>query len=161
MNGFVDAGVVRAELRAKAVLAYAAVTYRESGRELRTKVCATCGVRSTECVSISIATGAWHCHAHGCSGGVLDLLAGYAGITKFPDVVELGAKIAGIMPTADPDRERRIVERHRVEAEHAARVAADRLAAAARMPAEWEALDRRSIVGERYLAGRGIDPAEL
>jgi hypothetical protein len=29
------------------------------------------------------------------------------------------------------------------------------------MPAVWEALDRRSLVGERYLLGRGINPADL
>ncbi|MCX5747106.1 MAG: hypothetical protein NT062_31940 [Proteobacteria bacterium] len=157
----ISAADVRAELRATAVLAYVDVPYRESGRELRTKFCPKCGERSTACVSISIATGAWVDHAHGCRGGVLDLLAGYAGITRFPDVVELGASIAGITTTADPDHERRIVERHRVDAERVARDAADRLAAGMRAAAVWSSLARRCNVGERYLAGRGIDPAEL
>lgn len=161
-----DIAAIRSALVADVprVLESHGVRYQRRGRELRTRMCPACGQRSRDAVCLSTRTGAWCCKVCGARGGILDALAGYAGIDAgrdFKRVLELGAQLAGIGHALDPETERRIAERRRIEVERAAREDRRRAEARARMPAAWEALDRRSDVGEQYLQGRGIDPAAL
>ena len=148
------------------VLDHHGIKYARRGNELRTSVCPACGQRSRDCVAINVATGVWSCHAHGCKGDLFAEVAGYAGLDikrDYPAVLKLAAQIAGMSPGGEPDPEleRKLAERRRADAERAARVEAERQASIAAMPARWDGLDRRSLVGERYLVGRGIDATEL
>lgn len=139
-------------------------SYRRRGGELRTRLCPTCGERSTDCVCIEAATGRWIDHAHGCRGDVFALVAGLAGLDvarDYPKVVKLTAELAGLTSEQDPERERRITERRRAEDDRRRREQAEQARLVAEMADRWTALDRRSNVGERYLAGRGLDPKEL
>jgi hypothetical protein len=161
----IDADQVRAALSPPAALDHFGVRYQRRGDELRTKHCPTCGPRSREAVAINVATGMWADHAHGCRGDLFALVAGYAGVDAARDfrrVLELAASIAGLSSAeVDPEMARRIEERNRVEAARRARDHAERQAAIATMPGRWAQLERRSLIGERYLAGRGLAPAEL
>lgn len=155
---------VRAALQPNTVLDAFGVGYARRGTELRTQQCPTCGQRSRDSVCIAADTGAWQDKAHGCAGDIFALVAGYAGLDikrDFPRVVEVAASIAGIMCEHDPDLERRITARREAEAMRARAADAERSAARARMREQWQALDLRSLAGERYLQGRCIDPRAL
>ena len=100
-----------------------------------------------------------------CRGDALDLVAAFEGLDRnrdFARLVERAAAIAGIgdhMSSAELDEIRQRREREQAAFERAR--AARRAAATAAVPARWAQLARRSIAGEAYLAGRGLDPAEL
>lgn len=151
-------------LFASVVLDYFNVEYRRADRELRTSRCPGCGERTRASVCINADTGLWQCKAHGCKGDIFSAIAGYAGLdvkTAFPQVKALAMQIAGITSDVDPDLARRVAERHRADQERRAREHAERLAARARMADAWNRCERRSLVGERYLQTRGIDPSDL
>lgn len=157
---------VRDSLRPAAVLKHFGVAYRASGKELRSRTCPTCGERSADSVCVEATTGTWICHAHGCHGDVLDLVAGYAKLDvrrDFSRVLALAAEISGsaMVGGLDRDRERVLEERRRRAHEDAARHENRRREAVATMPRVWEGLRSRSDVGERYLASRALDPDAL
>ncbi len=160
----IDAETVRHALTPAMVLDHHGIRYKRAGDELRTQHCPSCGQRTRPSVAINAATGAWSCHAHGCHGGLFAAVAGFAGLDiakEYPRVIEHAAAIAGITAELDPEMERRIAERRRIDEERRRKDEAEREAAIAAMPGRWNALDRRSIAGEQYLAGRKLDPAEL
>lgn len=133
-------------------------------KQLRTRDCPGCGQRNSWAVSISAVDGRWLCHAHGCRGDMFDLVAGYAGLDvqrEFPSVLVLTANINGLDSLSDQDVERLVAERRRQAEAETARYEPKRRAAVAAMPSVWDALNRSSSVGEEYLAGRGLAPAEL
>ena len=100
-----------------------------------------------------------------CRGDIFALVATLAGIDArrdFPRVIDLAAEIAGVSPSADPGELARRRAEYRARTEARERQAAEeRAAAEERVPGLWAALARRHAVGERYLADRGLDPAEL
>jgi hypothetical protein len=162
----IDSERVRSTLTPARMLDYNGIQYQRRGDELRTRQCPTCGQRTRDSVAINARTGAWSCHAHGCKGGIFALVAGYAGldvVRHYPHVVELGARIAGFSVDGGwcRDFDRKLAERCRADAARGARIDSERKAALATMPARWEALHRRSFIGESYLEKHGNDPAEL
>lgn len=162
----IDAEHIREALIAdvERVLEYHGIKFRRRGDNLRTHECPTCGHRTRDAVRVSTATGAWRCCAHDCHGDVFALVGGYAGIDckrDFRRVVDHAAQILGIGATLDVETRLRIEQRQREHAERLARENARRDAERGRMPARWEALARCSLVGERYLLGRGIGTSGL
>jgi hypothetical protein len=159
------ATTIAAALKPTAVLDHYGIKYKRCGAELRTRQCSACGQRASDAVAINVDSGMWCCHRCSARGDIFALVAGYAGLDAkldFPKVKALAAEIAGISTTTfDPELVRRLDERRQQEEQRRVQDEAGRAAAAASMPARWEALDRRSIVGERYLKGRGLDPADL
>jgi len=170
MSGRIDADAVRALLTGEKILDFYAVKAR-GGRTMQLRECPRCRrqQRRIAC-KVDRDTGRWIHHsgpggAAVCKGDALDLVAAFEGLdarTHFRDVLARAAQIAGVAPDIDS------AELERIRAEHrAAREARDRRAAVERargeamVPALWGALDRRHLRGERYLAGRGIDPAVL
>jgi hypothetical protein len=160
-----DADDVRAALGAEMLIDRYGVKGRRSGREFRTKLCPACGPRAREAVAINLPTGLWHDHARGCSGDVLDLLAGLAGINRerqFPALLELAAAIAGVLPTVTDDAKRahrraeQLARAERRRAAEQAETAARRAHAIGSATARWKALAPRSVAGERYLVERGV-----
>lgn len=98
-----DKRAVLAGLTVDAVLTHFAVAARAGATEVRMRRCPQCGVRSTPAVTINRATGRWKCHGHGHQGDLLDLIAGFAGLsisTAFPAVLALAAQIGATRPTA-------------------------------------------------------------
>jgi hypothetical protein len=139
-----------------------------NGRNISLRECPACKARPRRlAVKIHRDTGLWIHHSGpgaACKGDALDLLAAFAGLdrSRFPELLELAAPIAGITADTDP------AERARIRAEHAARREArarrateQRAAAEARVPALWAALAVHHPKGERYLASRGLDPIAL
>lgn len=161
----VDRGEVLQALSPIAVLEYFAVKGRRSGARFRTKLCPTCGPRSRDSVSIDLATGMWRDHAHGCTGDLLSLLGGLAGVDprqRFRELLELAASIAGVTPGVHVDATRaRDVAAHRAELDQ--EDAAERRAAALRSAsASWSRLSTQSEAGAAYLEARGVgDVREL
>lgn len=147
---------IKTQLRAADALTRLGIAYKRAGRELRTQVCPDCGQRSRDAVCINADSGAWHCKVCGGRGDILSAIAGYAGLRDFVEVKRLAMDIAGMTEERDPDLERRLAERRRVEAGQLLREQADRDAARAQFPGLWESLERRSCGGERYLDGRSI-----
>jgi phage/plasmid primase-like uncharacterized protein len=146
----VDRDAVLSALVPTAVFDHHGVEYRRCGNEIRAKLCPACGPRSRDAVCVSTVTGLWVCHRCGAHGDVLALVAQLAELDverEFPRVLERAAEIAGLVgSTFAPTRTR----------------------APAALPTStldwderWAALDRRSLGGERYLMGRGIDPRAL
>lgn len=163
-----DAATVRDALRVGDVLDYFGVKYR-GRREIRLRQCVKCGHTSgnpsrTSWV-LDADSGAWIGHACGCRGGKLALVAACAGLDvkrAYPEVIELGGKIAGVTPDMDHAEVDRILAKHRAEREDLARRAADeRARGEAMLPELWESLPTHHRAGEAYLAGRGLDPAAL
>ncbi len=150
------------------VIAACGIDARRRGRAWRIRTCPGCGDKpSREGAAIyyrkSDGTPRWTHHGHECGGDMLDLIAAAERIDRrreLPKLLEVSAKIAGVEAN-DPELERKIAERVRQENERRAREEAERTAAIAAMPSTWAALERRSLVGERYLLSRGLDPAEL
>ncbi len=100
-----DKRTVLAGLTVDAVLAHFAVAARVGATEVRTRRCPQCGVRSTPAVTINRTTGRWKCHGHGHQGDLLDLVAGFAGLssaTAFPAVLALAAQIGATAPASVP-----------------------------------------------------------
>lgn len=139
---------------------------------IRLTRCPRCGATTKrEAVAIDRTTVRWVHHSGSsaadspCRGDALDLVAAFEGLDRnrdFARLVERAAAIAGIgdhMSSAELDEIRQRREREQAAFERAR--AARRAAATAAVPARWAQLARRSIAGEAYLAGRGLDPAEL
>ena len=160
-----DAKQIAGELRGSVVLDHYGVKFTTRGDELRTRQCGACGQRSRDAVSINVATGKWCCHRCGEKGDLLRLVALFSGLDvarEFPRVVELAAQIAGIDASApDPEIERGRAERRKADEERRARARAEANAVRAAMSSRWAALSTTHPSGERYLAGRGLDPREL
>ena len=159
-----DADTIRALLVPAAVLEYYEIAHR-GGVQLSVKLCPSCGQLRRGSVSIHAETGAWKCFHCGSHGGILDLVAGYAGIDAKRDyqrVLGVAAVIAGA-PRGVPDEDHaRLLEEHRARRRaHAEKESARRARARATMPLVWKNLDRRSVAGETYLRGRSIDPDVL
>lgn len=159
-----DASAVRALLTPAMVLDYFEVQRR--GRlQWAVRLCPQCGQLKRGSLSIHAETGQWKCFHCASQGGLFDLVAGYAGIDPkkdFQRVLGVAATIAGIphgVPDADYDR---LLKEHRERrAAQSAAEEARRTRMRARMPAVWNVLDRRSVIGERYLRERSIDPQPL
>lgn len=170
MTGRIDADAVRAVLTGEQIVTFYPVEAR-GGRTIRLRECPRCKRRQRRVAcKVDRDTGRWIHHsgpggAAVCKGDALDLVAAFEGLdtqTQFQAVLTRAAQIAGVAPDADR------AELERIRATHqAAREARDRRAAAERargeamVPQLWEALDRRHLRGERYLADRGLSPAAL
>lgn len=164
----IDAADVRAALTGAAIVARFGLEGRRSGTWHRTRTCPTCGPRSRpDAVAINLETGGWQCHAHGCSGDALALVAAAAGLDvrrDFGAVLGIAAEIAGVTPATGRDDRQRAAARAHLEARRAAAEAADRdrqAEAGRRAAARWGELPTRCPRGEGYLASRGLDPAAL
>lgn len=156
---------VLAALTARDVLARFGVAGTTRGAEFRTRLCPSCGPRSRDAVVINLDSGRWVDQAHGCHGDLLALVAQLGGLDckrDFQRVLELAADVAGVGPDVDPA----------VVAAARARQAEQEAAAAAARKFErvdairyagnlWRRAGARHPHGERYLAGRGLDPQEL
>jgi hypothetical protein len=167
----IDVESVKAALRVTDILdTYGAHYHDES--QIRLTACPRCGdTTKREAVAINRATGRWVHHSgpsaadSPCRGDALELVAAFEGLHRHRDfarLVERAALIAGISANTSSSEIDEIRQRNeRVTAEHARAHAARRAAAHAAAPSHWDALRRRSPVGEAYLAGRGLDPGEL
>lgn len=116
-------------------------------------------------------TGQWVHHSGSsaadspCRGDALELVAAFEGLDRrrdFADLIQRAAAIAGVgehttYDELDEIRQRREREQAAFERERTTR----RAAATAVVPGRWAQLARRSAAGKAYLAGRGLDPAEL
>jgi len=167
---------VLALLRPSDVIAACGIDARERGRAWRLRTCPGCGAKLTgRGMQPSQWGGAIYCrrrdgswrwthHGHqGCAGDLLDLVAVTERLDRrrdLPKLLEVAGKIAGITPS-DPNLERKIAEQRAIDRARRECEEAERAAAIAAMPERWEALPRRSLIGEHYLKTRGIDPAEL
>jgi len=164
--------MVRAALTVAMVLAWFGVEYRDRP-EIRLATCPACGQRQRRAsFLVDRESGAWFHHGGAgsdgapCRGNIFGLIAALAGLDvqrEFTRVIELGASIAGVAPDRDPAESAR--RRDEYQARLAANVrqtAQERAAAEERVPLLWSKLaTRHPDTGEPYLAGRGIDPAEL
>jgi hypothetical protein len=165
MSGRIDADAVRAVLTGEKVLDFYAQVTRGT-RTLSLRECPRCKRRQRRIAcKVDRDTGRWIHHsgpggAAVCKGDVLDLVAAFEGLdarTHFRDVLTRAAQIAGIAPDADPAELARVRAAHQAERQARDRRAADeRARGEAMVPALWEALDRRHLRGERYLAERGL-----
>ena len=159
---------VLALLTPEAVIAACGLDVKQRGRSWRFKTCTGCGAKMTRSHAAIYRRGrdgasVWTHHGHACGGDMLDLVAAAHNIDRkreLPKLLEIAAAIAGITPSS-PDIERRIAQRIAEDRARHQRELLERASAQAAMPGTWEALDRRSLIGERYLDGRGIDPSEL
>ena len=159
-----DAASIRALLTPAMVLDYFGVR-RRGNAQWSVQFCPHCGQLKRGSLSVHAETGLWKCHHCSSSGGLFDLVAGYAGIdpkADFQKALGVAATIAGV-PHGVPDEEyAALLEAHRARrAEQSAAEAARRERVRARMPSIWSALTRRHVKGESYLRERGIDPSAL
>lgn len=156
---------VLAALTARDVLARFDIAGTTRGSEFRTKLCPACGPRSRDSVVINLDSGRWVDKAHGCHGDLLELVAQLGGLsckTDFQRVLELAADIAGVGPDVDPAVVARAREqRAQQEAAAVAQRKLERLDAIRYAGNLWRRASVRHPNGERYLAGRGLDPVEL
>jgi len=159
----VKADVVRAELRASAVLAHYGFKFKRCGtHEVESSSCPRRADHSRRALTMNMSTGLWQCFPCDIKGDLLTFVAEAErlDVTRdFPAVLAAAAAIAGIEAdaTLDPARATAI----RLEAEKAdARVAEERrVMAAAAIPkatAHWQSLRDRGTRGEEYLASRGL-----
>ena len=159
-----DTATIREALVPAAILDHFEIEYREARDQLYTRTCPACGERSRESMCIHATSSLWQCQRCSAHGDGLALVAGYAQIdikTQFRRVLEVAASIAGIGPDLSP-ADREVIAERRRQAAARAEIQSQRAAAArARMPATWEALEKRSVVGEGYLRDRGLDPKAL
>ena len=159
---------VLALLTPENVIAACALDVKQRGRAWRFKTCPGCGAKMKRNHAAIYRRGrdgasVWTHHGHPCGGDMLDLIAAAHDIDRkreLPKLLELAAGIAGIMPSS-PDIERRIAERIATDRARHERDLIERATAQAAMSSRWESLDRRSLVGEHYLQGRGFNPDEL
>ena len=142
-----------------------AVRFRASSGEVRFQACPSCGPRSrSDAIAANRGTGLWLCHAHGCKGDLLALVAGLAGLDverEFHRVIELAADIAGVvaLPGATEtlqSAQGRIGSAFRSRAPRCASKAPAGGGGAAGL---WTRLERESADGLRYLTERRIDRA--
>lgn len=172
MTGRIEADAVRAALTGGMVLdVYAPEARGRGGRTQSLRECPQCKRRQRRIAcKVDRDTGRWIHHsgpggAAVCKGDALDLVAAFEGLDArrdFQRVLELAARIASVKPDIDSAELARIQAQHRAAREARDRRAAkERARGEAKVPALWEALDRRHLRGERHLTGRGLDPAEL
>ena len=161
---------VRAALAVVDVFRAAGAELVGRGREVRTRVCPSCGPRSRpDAVAVNAGAGLWRCHVCGEGGDALDALAAFRGLDvrqDFARVIEFAAELAGVAPEADPAAgAARRVEAARKRAAELERAAASERARVARAnevaQGVWSRLDRRNDRGEAYLTGRGLAPGPL
>jgi len=166
----IDADAVRALLTGEGVLA-TYVPIARGGRTIQLRECPRCKRRQRRpACKVDRDTGRWIHHsgpggAAVCKGDALELVAAFEGLdtrTQFPEVLARAAQIVGVGPNIDPGELARIRAEHQAACEARDRRAAEeRARGEAMVPALWEALERRHLYGERYLASRGLDPAAL
>lgn len=169
MRGRLEAEDVRAALRVTDVLDRFGVDYRDR-RNITLRECPNCKRRQRRAAfKVNRDTGLWIHHSGPagsaiCKGDALDLLGAFAGVdrSRFPELLELGASIAGITADTAPAELARIRAEHEARREARARRAAEQRAAAeATVPGLWAALAGRHLRGQRYLDERGLDPVAL
>jgi hypothetical protein len=170
MSGRIEADAVRAALTGEKILESYGVEAR-GGRTMQLRECPRCKRRQRRIAcKVDRDTGRWIHHsgpggAAVCKGDALDLVAAFEGLdarTQFRDVLARAAQIAGVAADSDPAELARIRAKHQAAREARDRSAAqERARGEAMVPALWDALDRRHVRGERYLDGRGLDPAAL
>ena len=156
-----DSSSIRALLTPAMVLDHFEIKRRGSA-QWSVQTCPGCGQLKRGSVSIHTESGLWKCHHCGAHGGLFDLVAGYADIDPkqdFQKVLGVAAMIAGV-PHGVPDEEyKKLLEEHRAKrAAYNEAQEARRTRIRARMPAIWNALDRRHGKGGSYLRSRNIDP---
>lgn len=161
-----DRDAVIASLRTSDVVGHFRLDGKRMGDELRFGVCPKCGPRTRkDAISINMQSGRWADHAHGCSGDLLSLIAGFSGLDPkrdFPRVLEIAASIAGIGTDSDPAETARALERRRAEeAAVEVRRKLERAAAIKGAAQQWPRLKIRSPFGEGYLQNRALDSEEL
>lgn len=159
-----DTATIRSALVPASILDHFEITYREARDQLYTHTCPACGERSRDSMCVHAESGVWKCQRCSAHGDILALVAGYAQIdikTQFRRVLEIASAIAGIGSELSPE-DRALIEERRRQAEARTDLQKQRAAAACeRMPATWEALEKRDARGESYLRERGLDPKEL
>lgn len=156
------ADVVRAELRASAVLAHYGFKFKRCGtHEIESSSCPRRADHSRRALTMNVSTGLWQCFPCDIRGDLLTFVAEAErlDVTRdFPAVLAAAAAIAGIDGEAvDPAR----AEAMRAEAERSERRAleerqAQAKAAVPKATAHWQALHERGERGEEYLASRGL-----
>lgn len=159
---------IQALLRPQDVITACGIDARQYRRAYRLRTCSGCNVkpaRGGAAIYQRRRDGSWRWthHGHECGGDMIDLVAAAERIdrkTEFPKLLARCAQIAGIV-ASDPNLEKRIADRIAADRAERAREAIARDAAITAMPSVYESLAVRSLVGERYLQGRGIDPAAL
>ena len=167
----IDIEAVKAALRTTAILDAFGVRYHDAAT-IRLTACPRCGATTKrEAIAINRATGRWIHHSGPsavdapCRGGKLELVAALSGLDQKQDLVrvlEIAAPIAGITArTSSSERDKIRMRAAREQARYERELATRRADATAGVPGRWGSLARRSIEGERYLAGRGLDPLEL
>ncbi len=159
---------VTALLTPENVIASCALDVRQRGKAWRFRTCPDCGAKMKRNHAAIYrrrrdGVAVWTHHGHSCGGDMLDLVAVAHHIDRkrdLPKLLDVAAAIAGIS-AASPEVERRIAERIAADRARYEREMLERSKAQAVMSSRWQSLDRRSLVGERYLRGRGLDPDEL
>lgn len=162
---------VLAALTVEAVLSWYHVDYID-GPEIRLAQCPRCGADvKREGFAVNRDAGRWVHHSgpvgadNPCRGDLLDLVAAFEQLDRkrdFRKLVEVAAAIAGVSESTDRAELDARRERYAREREQRTREAAARRAAAtAAVPDHWAQLPRRSVAGEAYVKGRGLDPGEL
>lgn len=168
MTGRLDRDVVLACLNPRDVLAHFRVEGKaRGGSEFATGICPTCGPRKrNDGVCVNLSSGRWHCKVHGCAGSMLDLIAGFSGLTLPGDLdaaIRIAAEIAGVGPEVDPRRTAALAAQRKAEEERLrAKKALERIRGIEKAAAVWRDALRHSVVGEKYLVEqRGLDAAAL
>jgi hypothetical protein len=167
----IDVEVVKAALSATAILDAYGEHYHDAPT-IRLSRCPRCGATTKrEAVAIDRATGRWIHHSGSsaadspCRGDSLELVAAFEGLDRnrdFARLIERALVIAGITAnTSNAELDEIRLQREREQAAFERERGARRAAATAAVPRHWTQLARRSAAGEPYLAGRGLDPAEL
>lgn len=144
------------ELDPAAVIARNRINGYTVADEFRTHTCPSCGERDRDAVSVNLVTGRWYCHARGCRGDVLSLLAGYSGIgadpERFPELLDEAGRI---IRTSGGRAVRQLHVKPRgtiVTRWTSARIAA----AVERAARSWASLVESHDEGEAYLDRRGV-----
>jgi hypothetical protein len=164
MRGQFDVNEIRLALRPSVVLHANSVTFKRHGGQLRFAVCPTCGQRSRiDAVTANEATGLWHCHPGRCSGDVIAMVAGFAGLNvraQFPQVLAMAAELAGIAAASNAERTQRrslMAQRERARMEQQQRELQAKAASGAEIAREcWNSLAHTSAAGQAYVIERGL-----
>lgn len=162
---------LRDAVEAIAVIQRYSLRAKLRGSQYRLRECPRCKASShREAIAIDARNGSWLHHGYEraaggeCSGDVLDLIAACEGLDcrrDFRRIVEIASEIAGIVGESDSDREARAARaRVRAQAEEAANKAQHSIWRSTAGGA-WNALRRRDLIGEKYLATRGLDAEQL
>lgn len=162
-----DRAETLAALTPRALLAHYSWPAKLGTREAEASVCPRRADHGRRAFTMNLGHGRWQCFACNYGGDMLGFIAENERLRltdgeDFAKALAIAARIGGLSSTGpDPEQTRRVDERRRAEALRTARDAEERAARRAGMPAAWKSLATRHPIGEAYLAGRGLDPAEL